>query len=147
MLSRLLRLSETTQLGSGWRGFAQKDRKQGATDVFHFPSHKAYFNDIYYEKKFARVEKKDQGMTMRAYKQLFNESRKPEGEDEETKSEWRAKREDLSKRVDKYIDRTRDDDLSMIKTTREFVKRRALEHEFEFTEADRQRYSPLCYAN
>eukprot|EP01022_Parablepharisma_sp_SALTPOND_P017579 TRINITY_DN282_c6_g1_i1.p2 TRINITY_DN282_c6_g1~~TRINITY_DN282_c6_g1_i1.p2 ORF type:complete len:446 (+),score=45.02 TRINITY_DN282_c6_g1_i1:1535-2872(+) len=129
MLSRVFRLMPACA-----RGFA---KKRELKDTFRFPSHKPYFNDDYYNLKF-KDRSQPRGMTMQAYKQIFDTA-------EPKRDEWTPQEETLSQRIQDYIKKS--DPQTMIKTTKEILKRKALNREFNFTEEERERFIENQYGD
>ena len=103
--------------------------KRKPNDTFRFPSHKPYFNDQYFRNKYIK-ETVNEGMTMNAYKQLF-------GKKEAPAYNWDMKRYKMETTIKDYIDKS--DAQTMIKTTKEVLKRKALNREFDFIEERRKK--------
>jgi len=110
------------------RFFATSDKLK---DSFRFPSHKAYFNDHYLKMKYP-TSRKIEGMTMRAYKNLFKNP------NELPVNSWTTEKEKLGERVKEYISKS--DPGTMIKTTKEILKRAAVKRDFNFTEEEKEKF-------
>eukprot|EP00826_Nyctotherus_ovalis_P035932 TRINITY_DN3133_c0_g5_i3.p1 TRINITY_DN3133_c0_g5~~TRINITY_DN3133_c0_g5_i3.p1 ORF type:complete len:434 (-),score=128.39 TRINITY_DN3133_c0_g5_i3:161-1462(-) len=123
MISRIFAIKP---LGVCGRYFAAKKEMK---DNFYFPSHKTHFSDDYYRFKY-QPELFSEGVTMNAYKQLFDKR-------EPTTYDWDKQKLKMESTIKDYIDRS--DAQTMMKTTKEVLKRKALNREYEFTEEQRQK--------
>ena len=122
---------------SHWLFFRTFATNNELKDTFRFPSHKAYFNNEYYNVKY-KGGPKAQGMTMNTYKQLFQEPQKK-------RDDWDHQEDNMEVRIKKYLEKS--DPQTMMKTTKEIVKRKALNREFMYTEEERESLIDNQYGN
>lgn len=126
----------------GTRGIAVKKQKE-LKERFHFPSHKPYLTDDYYavakksrkikyrkEQRFGKEkllkETEEHGVTMQTLKRIMNAAPDLRGKLESQQSR-------LEEQVHRYMATTKDP-ARIIETSQEYIKRRALGKEFQFTE-------------